>query len=145
MAQDPAACTMVSTPSCHKGIFCMLYAILCYDREAIVESWTKAEEEAAMARLGAVLDALAGQGRLGAVARLAATAAAVTVRKGAEPLVTDGPFAETKEQLLGFYLIDCAGREEAVAAAQELARASGTAGAFEIRPLRAFRAGPAGA
>jgi hypothetical protein len=145
MAQVPAACIKVSADPSHKGTSRMLYAILCYDREATVESWTPTEEAAVMARLGAVVDDLAGQGRLGPVARLAATPTAVTVRKGVAPLVTDGPFAETKEQLLGFYVVDCADRDEAVAAAQELARASGSAGAFEIRPLRYFRAGTAGA
>jgi hypothetical protein len=144
MAQVTAACIKVSADPLHEGTSRMLYAILCYDRETAVDSWTQAEEAAVMARLGSVVDDLAGQGRLGPVARLAATSAAVTVRKGAAPLVTDGPFAETKEQLLGFYVVDCAGREDAVAAAQALARASGTAGAFEIRPLRYFRAGSAG-
>jgi hypothetical protein len=123
----------------------MLYAILCYDREEVVESWSAAEEAAVMARLGAVIDGLAGQGRLGPVARLAATTGAATLRKGPAPLVTDGPFAETKEQLLGFYIVECASRDEATAVARDLALASGTEGAFEIRPLRSFRPGPAGA
>jgi hypothetical protein len=60
---------------------------------------------------------------------------------GREPLVIDGPFAETKEQLLGFYVVDCASLEEAIEAAQDLARASGSAGAFELRPLAYFSAG----
>jgi hypothetical protein len=53
--------------------------------------------------------------------------------------VLDGPFAETKEQLLGVYIIDCASLEEAIAAAREMMDDSG--GAFEIRPLRTFEAG----
>jgi len=53
----------------------------------------------------------------------------------------DGPFAETKEQLLGFYIVDCENKEQALEVAGELARASGSAGAFEIRPLMIFKPG----
>ena len=48
------------------------------------------------------------------------TTAATTLRKGHEPLVIDGPFAETKEQLLGFYVVDCASLDEALEIAREL-------------------------
>ena len=122
----------------------MLYAILCYDSEDVVEAWSEAKESEVMERLGAVQAKLAAQGRLGPVARLMPTTAATTVRKGAEPLVLDGPFAETKEQLLGFYIVDCETFEDAVAVAQELGQASGSAGAHEVRPLRLFRPGAAG-
>lgn len=119
----------------------MLYAILCYDSEDVVCSWTREEEDAAMARLAVVQRKLAAEGRLGPVARLLPTTAATTVRKGREPLVIDGPFAETKEQLLGFYLVECASLEEAIETAKDLARASSTAGSYEIRPLALFRPG----
>jgi len=119
----------------------MLYAILCYDREEVVEAWTKEEEAGVMERLGGVQEKLAAAGRLGPVARLMPTTAATTIRKGREPLVLDGPFAETKEQLLGFYVVDCDGLEQAVDIAKDLARASISAGAYEIRPLRLFRPG----
>jgi len=58
------------------------------------------------------------------------------VRNG-KTLTTDGPFAETKEQLLGFYVIDCDDLEEALGVARELAQAN-PGGAYEIRPLRLF-------
>lgn len=119
----------------------MLYAILCYDSEDVVGSWTKEEDEAVMQRLGAVQRKLADQGRLGPVARLLPTTAATTVRKGREPLVIDGPFAETKEQLLGFYVVDCDSLEHAIEVATELGRASGSAGAHEVRPLAIYRPG----
>jgi hypothetical protein len=123
----------------------MLYAILCYDSEDVVGSWSKQEEDAVMAKLAVVQEKLAKQGRLGPVARLMPTTAATTVRKAREPVVLDGPFAETKEQLLGFYIVDCATLDEAIETAQDLGRASSTAGAYEIRPLLLFRpgAGPA--
>jgi hypothetical protein len=63
------------------------------------------------------------------------------VRKAREPLVIDGPFAETKEQLLGFYIVECANLEEAIDTARDLARASSSAGAYEIRPVSLFRPG----
>jgi hypothetical protein len=119
----------------------MLYAILCYDSEDVVGSWSKQEEDAVMAKLAVVQEKLAKQGRLGPVARLMPTTAATTVRKAREPVVLDGPFAETKEQLLGFYIVDCATLDEAIETAQDLARASSTAGAYEIRPLLLFRPG----
>ena len=81
----------------------MLYAILCYHDEDFVGSWTKEQDAAVMDKLAVVQDKLAKQGRLGPVARLLPTTAATTLRKDDPPLVLDGPFAETKEQLLGFY------------------------------------------
>jgi hypothetical protein len=122
----------------------MLYAILCYDSEDVVCSWTKEKDDTVMAQLGTVQADLAQQGRLGPVARLLPTTAATTIRKGKEPLITDGPFAETKEQLLGFYVVDCASLEAAIETAKDLARASGSAGAFELRPIGFFRPGAVG-
>ena len=119
----------------------MLYAILCYNEEDVVGSWSKQEDDAVMAKLAVVQDKLTKQGRLGPVARLMPTTAATTVRKAREPLVIDGPFAETKEQLLGFYIVECASLEEAIDTARDLARASSTAGAYEIRPVSLFRPG----
>jgi hypothetical protein len=120
----------------------MLYAILCYDSEEVVGSWTKEEDDALMGRLAVVHEKLAAQGRLGPIARLRPTTAATTVRKGREPLVLDGPFDETKEQLLGFYVVECSSPEEAIEAARDLAHASthGT-GAYEIRPIALFKPG----
>ena len=67
------------------------------------------------------------------------TKSAKALRKGAEMLLVDGPFAETKEQLLGFFIVDCATEEEALDAARQLAAASSSRGAYEIRPLMLFR------
>jgi hypothetical protein len=119
----------------------MLYAILCYNDENVVGSWTKQEDEAVMAKLTVVTDKLAKNGRLGPVARLLPTTAATTLRKGREALVIDGPFAETKEQFLGFYVVDCPSLEEAIETAKELAAANPGPGAYEIRPVGYFRPG----
>jgi hypothetical protein len=117
----------------------MLYAILCYHDEDVVSAYSKDEDDAVLAKRAKVTDKLAAQGKLGPVARLMPTTAAATVRSGPEPLVLDGPFAETKEQLLGFYIVDCAGLDEAVEIARGLGRDE--TGGFEIRPLRLFRPG----
>jgi hypothetical protein len=117
----------------------MLYAILCYDSEDVVGAWSKAEDDAAMARLEVVQQKLAEAGRLGPVARLLPTTAATTLRKGKDTVVIDGPFAETKEQLLGFFVVECASLEEAIETAKDLGRASSSNGAYEIRPIALFK------
>ncbi|MDP3172958.1 MAG: YciI family protein [Phenylobacterium sp.] len=116
----------------------MLYAILCYNEEDAVFSWTQDQEAKVMADLAQVQDRLVAQNRLGPVARLLPTTAATTLRKGGEQLVIDGPFAETKEQLLGFYVVDCADLEGALAVARDLAAANPGPGSYEIRPLLLF-------
>jgi hypothetical protein len=119
----------------------MLYAILCYNSEDMVGSWTKEEDDAVMAKLDVVHRKLVDEGRLGPAVRLLPTTAATTLRKGREPpLVTDGPFAETKEQLLGFYIIDCASLDEAIEVARDLGRAN-TTDAYEIRPVALYLPG----
>ena len=122
----------------------MLYAILCYHDEAAVGSLTKEEDDALMAELEVVRQQLSN--KLGPVARLMPTTAATTVRAGTQPLVLDGPFAETKEQLLGFYVIDCASLEEAIEAARLLQQPrmrAGLMGTLEIRPISVFIPGTA--
>jgi hypothetical protein len=118
----------------------MLYAILCYHDEDTVGSWTAEQDSAVMAKLGVVQDKLAKAGRLGPVARLLPTTAATTLRKEDPPLVIDGPFAETKEQLLGFYVVDCKNLDDALDVARDLGRAN-PGGTYEIRPVGLFRPG----
>ncbi|NLR96820.1 YciI family protein [Rhizobium sp. P38BS-XIX] len=122
----------------------MLYAILCYNDEDTVFAWSKEQEDATMARLIAVQEPLRQAGKLGPVARLMPTTAATTLRKGKdEPIVIDGPFAETKEQLLGFYVVDFETLDEAIGFSKELAAANPGVGSYEIRPLYVFRPGAA--
>jgi hypothetical protein len=103
----------------------MLYAVLCYNDENAVGAWTKEEDDTCMARLAVVQDKIATKNRLGPVARLLPTTSATTLRKGREePIVIDGPFAETKEQLLGFYMVDCDTLDEALDFARDLAKAN---------------------
>jgi len=118
----------------------MMYALLCYNPEEVVYSWTKEEDDAVMARLDVVHQRLLNQGKMGPSLRLLPTTAATTLRKTDPPMVIDGPFAETKEQLLGFYVIDVADLEEALGVARDLAKAN-PGGAYEIRPLRLYLPG----
>ena len=116
----------------------MQYAILCYHDEKVTCAWSKEQDDAVMAKLGVVMEKYGRMGKLGPVARLLPTTAATTLRKDREPaLVVDGPFAETKEQLLGFYIVDCADLDDALGIARELAAAN-PGGAYEIRPVGVF-------
>ena len=116
----------------------MLYALLCYHSEDVVFSWSKEEDDAVMAKLAVVQERLTKAGKLGPVARLMPTTAATTLRKDRDPpVVIDGPFAETKEQLLGFFIIDCTSLEEAIGIARDLGDAN-PGGAYEIRPVSMF-------
>ena len=120
----------------------MLYAVLCYDAESEVNAWSKELDEKVMADLGAVNQRYAEAGKLGPVARLMPTTSAVTVRKGAtDHIVMDGPFAETKEQFLGFFVLEAATLEEAITFARELSAANPANGTYEIRPLQFFNPG----
>ena len=116
----------------------MLYSILCYHSEKAVGAWTPAEDAAVMERLAVVQKTLVQQGKLGPVVRLMPTTTATTLRKEqSPPLVVDGPFAETKEQLLGFYVVNCESRDEVHDIARQLAAAN-PGGAYEIRPVAVF-------
>ena len=118
----------------------MLYALLAYHEENFVKSWSDDEDAALMTKLEGVHQRFLQDGRIGPAVRLGATSLARTVRGKA--LVIDGPFAETKEQLLGLYVVDCASMDEAVAAAQELKDANPSA-VYEVRPIVLFRPGKA--
>ena len=122
----------------------MLYAVLCYNNEDEVFAWSKEQEGTVMTALGKVNERLAREGKLSPIARLMPTTTATTLRKDREPaLITDGPYAETKEALLGFYVIDCASLEEIHAIARELGGCN-PGGAFEIRPLLYYAPGTTG-
>jgi len=113
----------------------MLYTLLCYNKEDVVWSWTKEEDDAVMGRLSVVHEKLVKDGKLGPSLRLLPTTAATTLRGG--DLVIDGPFAETKEQLLGFYVIDVENLEAALDVAKQLSAANPTS-VYEIRPIALY-------
>jgi hypothetical protein len=115
----------------------MLYAILAYHVEADVMSWTPEEDAALMANLLRVHDRLNERKLLGPTARLGVTGKARTLRGPGAGVVLDGPFAETKEQLLGLYVVDCANEDAAIAVARDLRQVNPTA-VYEIRPIALY-------
>lgn len=115
----------------------MLYAILAYHVEAEVTSWTPEEDAALMTDLLEVHDRLNAKKLLGPAARLGATADARTLRGPGSGMVLDGPFAETKEQLLGFYIVDLPDEDATADAVRHLRRANPGA-VYEVRPIRLF-------
>jgi hypothetical protein len=117
----------------------MLYAVLCYNDEAAVFSWTKEEDDAVMARLNVVHEKWEKAGKLKPSIRLLPTSAATTLRKK-DDAVLDGPYAETKEQLLGFYIIEVDTLEEGLGFARELTAAN-PGGAYELRPIMIYNQG----
>jgi hypothetical protein len=112
----------------------MLYSLLCYNKEDVVWSWSREEDDAVMGRLSVVHEKLVKEGKLGPSLRLLPTTAAATLRGS---MVIDGPFAETKEQLLGFYVIDVENLDAALDVAKELSAANPTS-VYEVRPIALF-------
>lgn len=117
----------------------MLYALLCYNDEAAVFSWTKEEDDAVMGRLNVIHEKWEKAGKLKPSLRLLPTSAATTLRKK-DNEVLDGPYAETKEQLLGFYIIEVESLEEGLEFARELTAAN-PGGAYELRPIMLYNPG----
>lgn len=117
----------------------MMYAVLCYNNEEMVCGWTREQDDAVMAALSKVHEIWEGAGKLKPSIRLLPTTAATTLHK-AKDMVIDGPYAETKEALLGFYIIDVDGLEEGLAFARELAAAN-PGGAYELRPIHLYLPG----
>jgi hypothetical protein len=115
----------------------MLYAFLAYHDEAAIDALSEAQDDALMEDLHKVHARLIADGHLGPAARLGPTRTARTRRGQA---VMDGPFTETKEQLLGFYVVDFPSLEAALKAADDLGRANPSA-VYEIRPITVFLPG----
>ena len=110
----------------------MLYSILIYGDENHVAGWTPQEEKEVMGRHAELRRQLTAGGRLGPVMRLNPEGTKIVRRYKDRQSVTDGPYAETKEQLMGIYVIDCPSIDDAIAATEQLRFDTGV---FEIRPL----------
>lgn len=112
----------------------MKYVCLIYSERRRIDALPQPEWDAILAEYGAFADGIRRDGRLVAGEALQPVAAAKTVRiRGGTLSVTDGPFAETREQLGGFFLIEAPGLEQAV---QIAARIPGARwGSIEVRPV----------
>lgn len=118
----------------------MRYLFLIYNSEAAREAAPAAEHEACLHAHRRVVESTSQRGILLGAAPLHPTRTARTVRVAdGRPLVVDGPFAETKEQLGGFYILDCASMEEAVDWAAQIPTVGGR-GCVEIRPMSSLPA-----
>ena len=112
----------------------MRYMLLIYDNEALSESRSEAEEQAIFAEYFKFSDEVRSKGVMEAGDPLMPTSAATTVRvKNGKRLTTDGPFAETKEQLGGYYILNCKTLDEALAYAAKIPAAK--YGCIEVRPI----------
>jgi hypothetical protein len=112
----------------------MQYMILIYGNESVESSLNKEEMDAMMAEYFAYTDAIREAGVMLAGDALHPTSSATTVRvRDGVTSATHGPFAETKEQLGGYYLIECAQLDDAI---QWAARCPGARhGSIEVRPV----------
>jgi len=114
----------------------MRYMMLIYTKET--ESGLSPEQaQELMSGHREVMEQTARKGILRGAEPLAPTSTATTVRmQNGKPMITDGPFAETKEQLAGYYILDCENLDEAIEWAAKIPTAcKGGEGCIEIRPL----------
>jgi hypothetical protein len=112
----------------------MRYLLLINADESSVEAVSPEEAEATLAEYGAWMQECEGRGVLRGGERLRPTTDATTVRvRNGEVLATDGPFAETKEQIGGYFLVDCADLDEAIDLASRIPAARN--GSIEVRPI----------
>jgi hypothetical protein len=114
----------------------MRYMMLIYTQET-ESGLTPEQAEQLMAAHYAVMQETTQRGILRGAEPLAPTSTATTVRvQNGKALITDGPFAETKEQLAGYYILDCEDLDEAIEWAAKIPTAcKGGEGCIEIRPL----------
>jgi hypothetical protein len=117
----------------------MRYMLLIYTQEDAVARGSQEEMQQVINGHHAVMQAAGAKGVLEGAEPLANTTTATTVRmQNGTPVITDGPFAETKEQLAGYYILDCKDVDEAIAWASKIPTGcGGMEGCVEIRPLRA--------
>lgn len=112
----------------------MRYMLLIWENEALSAARSEAEQQAIMSEYFAFTDDIRGKGvhRAGDPLLPSETATTVRVRDG-KAVTTDGPFAETREQLGGYYIVECETLEEACGYAARIPTARD--GAIEVRPI----------
>jgi hypothetical protein len=115
----------------------MRYMLLIYSRETDMNKMPQQEADRISSAHRAVMVETAKQGIFRGAEPLKPTATATTVRfQNGKPMITDGPFAETREQLAGYYILDCKDLDEAIGWAEKIPTAcQGGEGCVEIRPI----------
>jgi len=118
----------------------MRYMFLIYSQE-VAEPLPPEEDRAIRLGHRAVMDETSRRGILRGAEPLRPTSTATTLRHhDGRVLITDGPFAETKEQLAGYYILDCQDLDEALEWAARIPTAcAGRSGCVEVRPLQAMK------
>ena len=115
----------------------MKYLCLIYDDESAMKGMTREQGQAIMADYMAFTEGIkkSGHYKSGEALKPTSTASTVRVRQG-KISTTDGPFAETKEQLGGFYLIEAKDLNDAIQVASRIPGAK--TGSIEVRPVEVF-------
>lgn len=112
----------------------MLYLMLIYHTETAWSTLSQSEQESVYREYRQLIEELTASGKYRAGNQLEPAAAAATVRvRNGKRRVTDGPFAETKEQLAGFFYVEAKDREEALGIAARIP--SAREGLIEVRPV----------
>ena len=115
----------------------MEYLMLIYHLEAGFEKTTESDRAALYQEYGQLREDLSGKGKFLGGSQLLPTTMATTVRvRDGKRVVTDGPFAETREQLAGYYLIEAKNLDEAIGIAARVP--SARHGSIEIRPVMVY-------
>jgi hypothetical protein len=120
----------------------MQYMLMCCFDEDAWEKVPEAEQHTIMREYGEWVQSLVKNGRFRGGGQLHPTSAATTIRmKQGKTILTDGPFAETKEQFGGYHLVECANLDEAIAIAMHIPTLP-AGGAIEVRPLAMIEGQP---
>ena len=115
----------------------MNYLLMIYENEQMTAQFTDEERQKILDGYGTFTQKILGQGIMEGGNQLTPTSSATTVRvREGKVLTTDGPFAETKEQITGYYLIKCNDLDQAIEIATQMP--SVTYGSIEIRPIHSL-------
>ena len=119
----------------------MQYLLMCCFEEKAWNAIPEQEREVVMREYGAWIDSATASGQYLAGGKLKQSSLSTTVRvKNGKPVITDGPFAETREQLGGYHIVECKDLDEALALAARVPTLK-VGGTMEVRPLE-FTVGP---
>ena len=113
----------------------MQYLLMCCFEEKAWNAIPEQERATVMRDYGAWIESTTASGHYRAGGKLKPSAASTTVRvRNGKPVITDGPFAETREQLGGYHVLDCRDLDEALALAARIPTLK-VGGTIEVRPL----------
>jgi hypothetical protein len=127
----------VGDPADQEGAFEMQYLLLIYRNEAELSKMTPEDRQKMSAEYGTYTQSIVQSGHFKAGDGLQPTTTATTVRvREGKTLATDGPFAETREQLGGYYLVEAKDLDAAIALAARIPGARD--GSIEVRPVMIY-------